>query len=947
MTKKFLRVFFTIALCALAFCGTAWAEGAEDTSAVQANDHILLGNYDGGPVDWIILDNEQMNDGNPGFFLFAKYVVQEAGVMYSYEYADWPGSEAQACCTDFYNEAFTDLERTVIPAVNVTEERSELYDLYWRPADLVNECVFYISAPELAKYYGPYDGADGLTATAPDGHIVYYWLRSPHGYHSDYSGIVYENGSVHDHLVYISWGGRPATNLQLDHVLYVTREGSEEDGTTLWKAAVIDTEKNFEVTGSSLDGNSLHVSYRSDAYGSGWQLALVIYDADGRVTGNRILGSLGSAEGSADVNTAELNIPSGGSIAFYALSSGEDGSIDVVSVPAAVRCAITFSAGEGSGSMEAAYAVPGTAVELPECAFTAPEHRKFDHWECGGERVENGTVISNDMALTAVYSDITVESIDLWPENLTLALGETAELSAQEAPLDAADPKLVWQAEKAGIVKLVPNADGSGCAVKAERVGTVTLICASEDGAASAKMTVTVEGSLLRSIFGNIEGIGIGLLLTAVLAAILLLSRKKQRRHRKTSLLKLLPALIPLLLCVIAFAVIHAGGSAEAEKTAVEIEVTPEPTPSPTPFAEPQLEAGPTVFINGGNPSQGSFRKDDILYVKLSDLAQLLETEADCDAETGRFTMPWRLSEAVITAESGTVSYLGENTELAAPALLCDGGSDVYVPLESLCGALQIGMLNDEENGVLYCTPGAGSWELPQGCVVPVFMYHGTGPAEEGANLIVSESALEEQINYLLDNGYTPIWFEDLWNVENIENPVILTFDDGWRDNYTYLYPLAEKYQIKVTIFAVTSFLDRSGSHLTTEQLVEMSQSPYVMIESHTVNHEDLDSMTEEDQAYEMEESRLQITRLTGKEPCALSYPEGGATALTQNLAMQYYRFATRMYSPTAYTTSDDPSWIYRLYVGRETMMLEFEGELTNSIQLANQALAAAQESGE
>ena len=125
------------------------------------------------------------------------------------------------------------------------------------------------------------------------------------------------------------------------------------------------------------------------------------------------------------------------------------------------------------------------------------------------------------------------------------------------------------------------------------------------------------------------------------------------------------------------------------------------------------------------------------------------------------------------------------------------------MPVESFCRAAEIGFYRDtdEETGKTsyYCTPGAGDWAIPENYNVPVLMYHGVGHSVPDANLIITPERLEEQIVYLLDNGFTPIWFEDLWHVEDFTKPVILTFDDGWSGVYKYMFPLVEKYQVKVS----------------------------------------------------------------------------------------------------------------------------------------------------
>lgn len=85
---------------------------------------------------------------------------------------------------------------------------------------------------------------------------------------------------------------------------------------------------------------------------------------------------------------------------------------------------------------------------------------------------------------------------------------------------------------------------------------------------------------------------------------------------------------------------------------------------------------------------------------------------------------------------------------------------------------------------------------------VPVLMYHAVGDDCWGEeHLFVRPAELEQQLQYLSENGYETIFFEDLAHLERYEKPVILTFDDGYDDNYTLLLPLLQKYHMKATIF--------------------------------------------------------------------------------------------------------------------------------------------------
>lgn len=103
---------------------------------------------------------------------------------------------------------------------------------------------------------------------------------------------------------------------------------------------------------------------------------------------------------------------------------------------------------------------------------------------------------------------------------------------------------------------------------------------------------------------------------------------------------------------------------------------------------------------------------------------------------------------------------------------------------------------------------------------------------------------------------------------------------------------------------------------MSREQVAELAQSGLVSIQSHTVTHPRLDMSTAESQEEEMRQSKLDLTRVTGKEPFVLSYPYGKCSIDTRPLMGEYYRFGVKM-SGRVYVTGDDPVLVYRYYVPR------------------------------
>lgn len=92
------------------------------------------------------------------------------------------------------------------------------------------------------------------------------------------------------------------------------------------------------------------------------------------------------------------------------------------------------------------------------------------------------------------------------------------------------------------------------------------------------------------------------------------------------------------------------------------------------------------------------------------------------------------------------------------------------------------------------------------GVRVPVIMYHAVmDDASRLGKYVISPEELESDFKWLSENGYTAVLSEDLINyTENgaalPEKPILLTFDDGYYNNYLYAYPTAKRYGMKFVL---------------------------------------------------------------------------------------------------------------------------------------------------
>ena len=217
---------------------------------------------------------------------------------------------------------------------------------------------------------------------------------------------------------------------------------------------------------------------------------------------------------------------------------------------------------------------------------------------------------------------------------------------------------------------------------------------------------------------------------------------------------------------------------------------------------------------------------------------------------------------------------------------------------------------------------------------VPVLMYHSIAYEKDNPVRLPAKK-LEEQFKYLKDNGYYTITLTDLYGylIKDIpipEKSIVLTFDDGYKDNYTNMFPILKKYNFKATIFVITDCIDKSPNYLTSKQLVEMEKHG-VEIGSHTVKHENLKEMTKDKQLETLVKSKKDLEKILNKQIKFFSYPYGG-----------YSKTSIEAVREAGYTMafSTDGRWssksdgilsLHRVYISSFHDMEEFKKRISNT----------------
>jgi len=163
-------------------------------------------------------------------------------------------------------------------------------------------------------------------------------------------------------------------------------------------------------------------------------------------------------------------------------------------------------------------------------------------------------------------------------------------------------------------------------------------------------------------------------------------------------------------------------------------------------------------------------------------------------------------------------------------------------------------------------------------------MYHYISkPAEDDParkTLSVSKEKFEEQLKEIKDLGYKTISLYDLnealkGNKEIDKKSIVLTFDDGYIDNYINAYPLLKKYKMTGTFFIVPGFIeDKSEIYMSWDNAKEMHKNNMDM-EVHTMKHVDIRSLNYAGMQYQINNARTLIKEKLNKDAKMFAYPYG------------------------------------------------------------------------
>ncbi len=204
--------------------------------------------------------------------------------------------------------------------------------------------------------------------------------------------------------------------------------------------------------------------------------------------------------------------------------------------------------------------------------------------------------------------------------------------------------------------------------------------------------------------------------------------------------------------------------------------------------------------------------------------------------------------------------------------------------------------------------------------MTPIIMYHHIDDRAQQWKLSVSPTSFEKQMRYFKDHHYYVMSLEDYINHLKKgdavpRKSVIITFDDGYKNNYTNALPILKKYNFPATFFIQVDGIGRDD-YMTREQVQDLLDNGFT-IGSHTVHHGFLPNLNTDEKIAEITTSKALLENMLGVDINLFSYPGGGFDSESRDITIAAGYTGAVATHPGPNYPNKDPYALKRIRIAR------------------------------
>ena len=211
------------------------------------------------------------------------------------------------------------------------------------------------------------------------------------------------------------------------------------------------------------------------------------------------------------------------------------------------------------------------------------------------------------------------------------------------------------------------------------------------------------------------------------------------------------------------------------------------------------------------------------------------------------------------------------------------------------------------------------------GKIIPILVYHDVSNIAVGDRYyFVKIKEFQDQMNYLKENNYKTLFLSQLSSAYKYENPIIITFDDGYKGVYENAFPILKSLGLKATVFMISDNINEKEYYMNQKSMLEMSKSNLIEIGSHSVTHPDLTSLSQKELDNELSTSKSNLEKIIGKKVNCFSYPMGKYNDTVITATKKYYEYAVTTDEGPEYSKKINPVKLKRIKIYRKLFLINF-----------------------
>jgi peptidoglycan/xylan/chitin deacetylase (PgdA/CDA1 family) len=193
------------------------------------------------------------------------------------------------------------------------------------------------------------------------------------------------------------------------------------------------------------------------------------------------------------------------------------------------------------------------------------------------------------------------------------------------------------------------------------------------------------------------------------------------------------------------------------------------------------------------------------------------------------------------------------------------------------------------------------------------------------------------QMKFLYQEGYRTVSLDSFLAGKADEKSVVITFDDGYQDNYEQAYPILREFGFTASIFCVTDCINTEG-YLTVEDIRRMSADGFEF-GSHTVSHPHLSRLNSEEKWFEISNSKKQLENLVQKKVDFFCYPYGEYDQESVQLVQAAGYLGACSNHPGANAKKMNPYLLKRTEIASTDTLHDFEKKMAGAYDWLHQGL--------